>query len=108
MCQLGPLPGTELHIGVAIASFLCLSISSASEGRWFRNRKQSFGGEDYTRSQLQPGVTNRDGKERAENKAGIEKEQIQARHGASEALARFPAALWPHQHTRGISVEAAG
>ena len=43
----------------------------------------------------------RDGGEREENKVGMEKEQTQARNGASEALARFPAVPWPHHHTWG-------
>lgn len=66
-----------------------------------QEQKAEFWLQDYTGSQLQSGVTNRDGSERGENKAGMEKEQIQAHNRASEALARFPAALWPYQHTRG-------
>lgn len=55
-----------------------------------QEQKAEFWLQDYTGSLLQSGITNRDGGEREETKAGAEKEQIQACNRASEALVRFP------------------
>lgn len=58
------------------------------------NRKhQHVSVQDYASSQLQSGVTNRDEDKREEDKAGMQKEQIQICGWASKAPARFPAVL---------------